>query len=398
MNKKLFFLLLVCFVGFSSVSYAHSGRTDANGGHNCSQKSIAKGLCSGYHYHNGGGATGSSSGGSSSSSRSSNGDKDCSDFNSYDEVVSYWNAKGYSASYDPENLDGWGNNVVDDGIPCESPAGYDLSKVNNSEHQQAAIDEKTGEKAGYNQGYKDGKQNASKNEAASGSEAYQTAYRTSYLAGFEVGQKELNEQRKQAYNEGFALGKSNGKLVFPTNVESSPILTESFNKGYVDGEKVYINEQKDHYHSLGKTDGEKDIYNQPDVAEEVFLEAYEKGYAEAQKALEKEYVDKGYEAAFTRIEYKKPDLENEKFINWFKQGFESNKIVGKIEKEAFELGKNGEDLVIPEEYKKGKTIFEYYYGKGKEEYVNPTPFVAAGFAVAGAGGFLVFKRRRKKNA
>lgn len=29
----------------------HSGRTDANGGHNCSQKSQEKGLCSGYHYH-----------------------------------------------------------------------------------------------------------------------------------------------------------------------------------------------------------------------------------------------------------------------------------------------------------------------------------------------------------
>jgi hypothetical protein len=32
---------------------AHSGRTDSSGGHNCSQKSIEKGLCTGYHYHNG---------------------------------------------------------------------------------------------------------------------------------------------------------------------------------------------------------------------------------------------------------------------------------------------------------------------------------------------------------
>nr|WP_285855737.1 copper amine oxidase N-terminal domain-containing protein [Paenibacillus camelliae] len=33
---------------------AHSGRTDSNGGHNCSNKSIQKGLCTGYHYHNSG--------------------------------------------------------------------------------------------------------------------------------------------------------------------------------------------------------------------------------------------------------------------------------------------------------------------------------------------------------
>ena len=29
----------------------HSGGTDSNGGHNCSDKSKRKGLCSGYHYH-----------------------------------------------------------------------------------------------------------------------------------------------------------------------------------------------------------------------------------------------------------------------------------------------------------------------------------------------------------
>ena len=29
----------------------HSGRLDSNGGHNCSEKSKRKGLCTGYHYH-----------------------------------------------------------------------------------------------------------------------------------------------------------------------------------------------------------------------------------------------------------------------------------------------------------------------------------------------------------
>lgn len=45
---------------------AHSGRTDSSGGHNCSEKSKRKGLCTGYHYHNGG-----SSSSDRSSSRSS---------------------------------------------------------------------------------------------------------------------------------------------------------------------------------------------------------------------------------------------------------------------------------------------------------------------------------------
>jgi hypothetical protein len=50
--KKLIISALAIFV-ISSPAFSHSGRTDKNGGHNCSQKSIDKGLCTGYHYHNG---------------------------------------------------------------------------------------------------------------------------------------------------------------------------------------------------------------------------------------------------------------------------------------------------------------------------------------------------------
>ena len=46
--------LMLVVASLASYSSAHSGRTDSSGGHNCSQKSINKGLCSGYHYHNGG--------------------------------------------------------------------------------------------------------------------------------------------------------------------------------------------------------------------------------------------------------------------------------------------------------------------------------------------------------
>ncbi|AWB58196.1 YHYH domain-containing protein [Colwellia sp. Arc7-D] len=44
---------LVAIVLLTSQASAHSGRTDKNGGHNCSKKSVEKGLCEGYHYHNG---------------------------------------------------------------------------------------------------------------------------------------------------------------------------------------------------------------------------------------------------------------------------------------------------------------------------------------------------------
>ncbi|WP_145939531.1 YHYH domain-containing protein [Paenibacillus glacialis] len=45
------FIALIVLLGTSSSAFAHSGRTDKNGGHNCSAKSKQKGLCTGYHYH-----------------------------------------------------------------------------------------------------------------------------------------------------------------------------------------------------------------------------------------------------------------------------------------------------------------------------------------------------------
>ncbi|WP_138751967.1 copper amine oxidase N-terminal domain-containing protein [Paenibacillus sinopodophylli] len=70
MKKSLTIIITsILFLSFvmPALALAHSGRTDSSGGHNCSAKSQAKGLCTGYHYHNGG----SSSSGSSSSSSSS---------------------------------------------------------------------------------------------------------------------------------------------------------------------------------------------------------------------------------------------------------------------------------------------------------------------------------------
>lgn len=52
MNTKIILLAILTIA--SSQAFSHSGGTDSQGGHNCSDSSIRKGLCYGYHYHNGG--------------------------------------------------------------------------------------------------------------------------------------------------------------------------------------------------------------------------------------------------------------------------------------------------------------------------------------------------------
>ncbi len=52
-NKLFICVFSIILVSFSTI-FAHGGKTDSSGGHNCSSKSISKGLCSGYHSHSGG--------------------------------------------------------------------------------------------------------------------------------------------------------------------------------------------------------------------------------------------------------------------------------------------------------------------------------------------------------
>ncbi|MGI2296985.1 stalk domain-containing protein [Paenibacillus sp. GXUN7292] len=74
-SYKVVSFIVVILLAFATTASAHSGRTDANGGHNCSEKSKAKGLCTGYHYHNSGKDSDSSKSSNSKSSSSSSSSK-----------------------------------------------------------------------------------------------------------------------------------------------------------------------------------------------------------------------------------------------------------------------------------------------------------------------------------
>ncbi|RHW43477.1 YHYH domain-containing protein [Neobacillus notoginsengisoli] len=370
MYKKVALLVLLFTFVFGTVSFAHSGRTDSRGGHNCSDKSKAKGLCTGYHFHNGGSTSGSSSSGSKSAPKVTRKDKDCSDFSSYDEVVAYWNSKGYSATYDPENLDGWGN-TIDDGIPCEPPSGYDKTKINNSPEQiqfkKDQQDSKAGEKEGYSQGLKDGyKGEENKGTTSRGSDAFNSAFATGYDRGYAEGEKRLDSEKSKAYDEGYQLGKKQNNILIPSVFLAHSELKNAFENGFKTAVAEQIEGKKKQYREKGYKDGKVDIYDAP--SEKEFIEVYDEGYEKAQKELKDYYIKQGYEAAFTMLEYKEPNLEDKKFKDWYKEGFKSNVEVEKIKEVALKHGRKGDSLIIPEDYKVGKIIYEFYYKQGLTEY------------------------------
>jgi hypothetical protein len=119
---------------------------------------------------------------------------------------------------------------------------------------------------------------------------------------------------------------------------------------------------------LGYTDGKKDVNNVPKDIEEAFVNAYLEGYNSAQEELKDEYLKQGYEAAFTILKYTKPNLENEKFIAWYKEGFESNIEVKQISAAGLALGQAGDSYNLPSKYKSGEVIFKHHYELGLKEY------------------------------
>jgi hypothetical protein len=375
MRKRVFITTFMFVFLFGTMAYAHPGRTDSKGGHTCRTNCEQYGLDYGeYHYHNGGSTSGGTSTSNSSSTMSANiNDKDCTDFATYDEMIAYWNSKGYSATYDPENLDGWGNGQVDDGIPCEAPNGYDLTKINNSPQQvqfkQDQQDQANGDKQGYSHGLQDGYQEVSNTgSSASGSEAYKKGYVSGYNRGYEEGKAKIDSEKSAAANEGYELGKRQDEMAIPAAYTSHPGLQGAFEEGFNKGVKERVEAKKAELTNSGYADGKNDVHNPPKDVEELYIKAYEDGYTKAQKELEEEYNKQGYEAAFTMLKYKEPALPNDKFKDWYKQGFESNKEIGKIQSAALALGKQGSELIIPAKYQKGEMIFKHYYQKGFKAY------------------------------
>ncbi|WP_173918968.1 YHYH domain-containing protein [Halobacillus sp. Marseille-Q1614] len=316
---KLYILLTVVLLLFSfqNVVEAHSGRTDSNGGHNCTEKSIAKGLCTGYHYHNGG----SSSSSSSSSSNTS--------------------------------------------IPTtepEEPVGPTPEEIADQEKNE-------GEEDGYAAGLSDGyNETDESNTTTTGSDAYEDGYTAGYQKGIKEGRKKLNHEKEEAFKTGYDAAKEGLNTEVPEAYIGSDLVQASYKEGYEKGISEIEEVKKEEYYTLGNEDGKKDKNNEPNDIKDIYLDSYKDGYEKGQQELKDKYVNQGYEAAYTMLKYESPTLDKEKYEGWYKEGFDSNQEIKEIKNEAHELGLSGATYELPHEYEKAEVLYEHYYDSGKKEY------------------------------
>lgn len=398
--KRLFAFLFLFTIMFSNSVSAHSGRTDASGGHNCSQKSINKGLCTGYHYHNGGSSAGSSSGGSRPS------------YNPkvyYDQGYNQGYKDGYAAGYKKaQSLPSTNNSNADytQGFQVGYNKGYEEGKGKIAKEEAEAKDKTDGHNQGTTDGTKvfnEGGGVSSFTYPAGSSDIYIAAYKPAFQTSWE-----LAKNIKEAYDNGKELGLQQDDITIPA-IYATDQLKAEFEKGHTDGVTERDNKEKERYSKDGYSLGydTQELAVPVDVKKDIYIEAYKEGYNQGLADREKEANAEGYKSAFKFMNYKESEKykNNDKLLGWYKDGYESNKLAKEIKEKAKSLGKEADKYYIPKKYKVDKEAISLYnklFEEGQlikeqnEKKTRNTLLASAAVVVPVAGGGLFFYRRKKK--
>lgn len=396
--KKRSVLLALCLV--FSLHYsaeAHSGRTDSSGGHNCSPRSISKGLCTGYHYHNGGGSA------NKAPSKPVYNPKVY-----YDRGYNAGYDKGYEMGYKKDSSVLISNDLNSDYVEGWS-AGYQkgledgLAKVKNEE--QDAKDRKDGEEQGKKDGvtaFSVGKKNNDFTYDLGSTEVYISSYKVAFESSWET-----EKSSKDSFERGYEQGLAQDEIVIPA-IYQTDILTLEYEKGHKAGveerDKNEMKKYKEQGQSLGYEVNES--VAPADIKKDIYIEAFKEGYKIGLQKRKKEVVKEGYNFAFNRVKFENsPYQDKEQFLEWFKEGYYSNKIAEEIKDKAIKLGKENKEYTIPKKYKVNEdaiALYDKLFLKGQRiqeeiDRKNRNTLITAGaIGVPMVGGIYFWRRKRKK--
>lgn len=315
---KIIGVLSLCLITSTSLVDAHSGRTDANGGHRDNKNKSGLGS---YHYHHGYGphlhtngcpyttGTTSSSGGSSSSS---------------------------SSSVDREE-----------------------QRRKSEEREQEEVRSK-----GYNVGYNDGYSGNMSDSYYSGN--YSDLYEERYDEGYLEGKEKLENEKEALTKKGYELGLTGSEI--DLTIYNNEELKMAYKNGYDQGIIEYKNNKIQEYRDLGLEDGKADKQNEDiqNIDEEFKLE-YEQYYNQGQEILAKTYRDKGYDYAFKSTQYKSQGYKSDKYNNWYKEGFDKGiKDIEYVKEVGYNDGYSRNENNVPEGLEHTEDIYSQYYTKGQE--------------------------------
>lgn len=142
---------------------------------------------------------------------------------------------------------------------------------------------------------------------------------------------------------------------------------------------------------MGLNDGKEDKRSTDlENIDAAFKIAYEDAYKKGQVILSEAYMKEGYNDAFKSSEYKAPTYENDKYINWYKEGFDKGiSDIERIKEVGYSDGYNRNEQKVPEGLEQGKDLYDQYYIKGTEVADKEGKEATMAFSGVAAAGWLL---------
>lgn len=402
MKKLSFIVIFSIFIAvfLGSISFAHPGNTDSNGGHHCWTNCSKWGLEYGeYHYHNGGNSNPSNS--NSNSSSVTPAPKPSYTQADVDEGREIGQDLGYQEGYERKDKKS-SSNHNNEGFRIGYKEGYEagyaegLKKIKEEDYEE-----------GFSEGLTIGKKAARADESKevesneTQSEEWNSGYKDSYDMAYEDEMKIVNIE-----NEGYSLGYDLERFSVVSSIEDNKDLSDIFKQSYEKGFEKRTKEETKKHHELGFEVGYNLMETSSSEIDQRFTESYEEGYQKGYELIKNDTLEKGYALAFKDMVYEPPnDVTQLELLNWYEEGFISNDIAENIKLSAYDYGYSNKDYYIPGEFTVSDdsiALYDELFFEGQEvkaeEDRNRLIFITAGVSVlgvTGGGGYYLRKKRKE---
>lgn len=283
--------------------------------------------------------------------------------------------------------------------------GYEKGKRRKQEEVKVQQEQESnaGEQEGYQQGLED-----YKHATVAYNPPQTPAKSKDWNKGFSLGYTkaiEIMNLSVKAKKDGHLQGLEGESLNMPEIYSADEITRKAYEEGFQSGQQEQIEKLKKEYRQEGYKQGYalQTLSVPPGLSPEVET-TFEEGYSKGKKQKQKDVKQEGFNAAFTYLNYHSPSAyrTNTRLLEWYKEGFQSNKAASHLRKEAYEEGwKLGDKITLPSTYKHNKSavaMYKQYYelGQKKQRQTVFEVFVGLLVLISTVGAYTLFGQKRNR--
>lgn len=252
--------------------------------------------------------------------------------------------------------------------------GYEKGSRRKQEEVTAQHEQESsaGEQEGYQQGLEDYKYATvayTPPQTPAKSEDWNKGFALGYKKAVEIMDLAV-KAKKDGYQQGLELDGTN----IPELYNADEVTRKAYEEGFQMGQHKRTEKLKTQYEKEGFDQGYalQDMSTPQGLAPEI-AEAFQKGFVKGEDQKEKDAHKQGFNFAFTSLKYKTPsdDQIDTRVIQWFKEGYQSNKVASSLRAVAYRAGWNiGGKMNVPTKYKDNEAavaMYKKYYELGQQK-------------------------------